>query len=410
MRHVDVPERTSSLAGSAAPSTNLTRESLAISIKSLSSSMRSLKIFDAAYWDTRRELLMSEIQLGEIRMEEKEELHLKKGGSLTDSAWIHRRESFEAERQSMNEEVRAALKVPAILLQDARNRAGYSRPSNLLAEKAFIEPPVRCFQGNRARDGTVQSNFGKNLVAAYNSKHPDNNSIWCPVLHTFEDNQDNRVAAHIFPRRLGRRLMNQIFGIEADEDLYGVRNGMIIAPTIEAKFDRFQVVIVPAKPRTEANPVDDWVLRIVDHQIDDYKVHEIGKTFKELDGRPLVFRSNARPAARYLYFHYVVSMLLAKSNRSRKTGVMGIASKDIVWATPGKYIRQNMLAALIRGFGDVDPTAREAYEEYAICETDASSSEDVSRLSREVVSVCLDVREEQELVGGSLVGTEEEDY
>lgn len=142
--------------------------------------------------------------------------------------------------------------------------------------------------------------------------------------------------------------------------------------------------------------MDDWVLRIINHQIDDHKVHEIGKTFKELDGRPLVFRSNARPAARYLYFHYAVSMLLAKSDQSPKTGVISIASKDIVWATPGKYIRQNVLAALVREFGDGDPTAIEAFEEHGICETDALSSEDISRLSQKVVSVCQNGTEEEE--------------
>ena len=402
MQHEQVPERSSSLAVLAAPSRNLTRKNLTKSIDSLNESLKSLEVFDAEYWDTRRQLLGFELELKELQIEEKKELHLKKGGSLTDPAWIDESEWYKAEIKSIREAIIVARKEPELILQDARKRAECSRPIDTLAEEAFEEVLPRSFQGNGPRERTVQSNFRKDLVAAYHSKHPDDGSLWCPVLHTFDDNPDNRVAAHIFPRRLGQRVMNQIFGLEANEDLYGVRNGLIISPTIEAKFDKFQVVIVPAKPRTAANPVDDWVLRIVDHQIDDYKVHDIGKTFKELDGRPLVFLSNARPATRYLYFHYVVSMLLANSNRSRKTGVISTASKNIVWATPGKYICQNLLAALMREFGDVDPTATEAFREHAISETDASSSKVVSHLSGEIADVCREgMEEEAEIVAST---------
>ncbi|KAI4131439.1 MAG: hypothetical protein LQ347_002978 [Umbilicaria vellea] len=394
MQQVEVPERASWFALSTTSSRHLVKNNLTLSINSLYSILRSLEVFDAAYWDTRRQSLGFELELQEIRMLEEKELHLKEGGSLTDPAWILKSERYEAEIRSIEDAIRVARKEPELILQDARNRAKHPRPRNLLAEKAFVESQLECFQGTGAQDGTAQSKFRHDLVEVYNSEHPDQQSIWCPVLHTFDDNTDNRVAAHIFPRRLGLRLMNLIFGPEAEEDLFGVRNGMIISAPIKAKFDKFQVVIVPAQPRTEAHAVDDWVLRTVNHQIDDYKVHEIGKTFKEIDGRPLVFRSNARPAARYLYFHYVVSMLLAKSDRNRKTGVISIASEDIVWATPGKYLRQNMLAALIREFGDVDPTATEAFQEHAIGETDGSSSEDVKRLSRKVVSVCQERTEE----------------
>lgn len=367
------------------------------SIDSLNSSLKSFEVFEAGYWDTRRQLLEFELELKELKLEEREELHLRKGGSLSDSAWIDEREWYRAEIKSIREAIPVARKEPELILQDARNRAKCCRPIDTLAEKSFVEVLLRSFQGNGPREPTVQSNFRKNLIAAYHSKHPEDGSVWCPILHTFDNNPaDNRAAAHIFPRRLGQRAMNQIFGLEANEDLYGVRNGMIILPAIESRFDKFQVVIVPAKPRTEANPVDDWVLRIVDHQLDDYKVHEIGKTFKELDGRPLVFLSNARPAARYLYFHYVVSMLLAKSDRSRKTGAISIASTNVVWATPGKYIRQNVLAALVREFGGVDPTATDVFKEHAICETDASSSEDVSQLSQELASVCQEGTEEED--------------
>ncbi|KAI4127140.1 MAG: hypothetical protein LQ347_004724 [Umbilicaria vellea] len=393
MQHPQVPERTSSLS---VRSKTLTKKDLNKSIDSLRSSLKSLEVFDAAYWDTRREALGFELQLHELQAAEREELHLSKGGSLDDPAWIEEKEWSRGDIKDIREAIKVARRKPELILEDATNRAEYSRPMDRLAEKSFVEVLLRSFQGNGPRQPTVQSNFRKDLIATYHSKHPEDDSLWCPVLHTFEKDTDNRVAAHIFPRRLGQRAMNQIFGLESNEGLYGVRNGMIIASIIEKKFDKFQVVIVPAKPRTEGNPVDDWVLRIVDHQIDHLKIHDIGKTYKELDGQPLVFLSSARPAARYLYFHYVVAMLLAKSNRSRKTGTISTASKNVVWATPGKYIRQNMLAALVQEFGDVDPSATEVFKEHIICESDASASEDVSGLSQKLASACQDGLEEED--------------
>lgn len=64
-------------------------------------------------------------------------------------------------------------------------------------------------------------------------------------------------------------------------------------------------------------------------------------TWKQLDGRKPLFRSQHRPAARYLYFHYCVQVL----RRAWKAGagqraVFGLYDEHgkPYWDTPGRYM------------------------------------------------------------------------
>ena len=171
-----------------------------------------------------------------------------------------------------------------------------------------MEIVLRCFQETDGpRSNIQQSNFKRDLIQAYNLRDPeDDEGLWCPIMQRFDINPLNRKASHLFPRALGQKATNQIFGPGAHEDLSGVRNGLVMSPLIEGNYDTHKLVIVPKRARTDSNAVDELVLRIVDHQIDNNPVHELSMTYKELDGRQLKFLSDARPAARYLYFQYVV--------------------------------------------------------------------------------------------------------
>ncbi|KAI9811120.1 MAG: hypothetical protein M1826_003315 [Phylliscum demangeonii] len=70
----------------------------------------------------------------------------------------------------------------------------------------------------------------------------------------------------------------------------------------------------------------------------------------ELDKRKLVFPSDYRPAARSLYFHYVISPLYAK-RLGRKGWAQAGTTAEKMWATPGPYLRTSMLRALALHFG-----------------------------------------------------------
>ena len=99
-----------------------------------------------------------------------------------------------------------------------------------------------------------------------------------------------------------------------------VTNGLLISSAIEDNFDKGVLVIVPDLPdRPPRNRLAAWLksptreykLRIIDTswELIDNPVHARGLTWRQLDGRRLLFRSEHRPAARYLYFHYCIQVL-----------------------------------------------------------------------------------------------------
>jgi hypothetical protein len=72
-------------------------------------------------------------------------------------------------------------------------------------------------------------------------------------------------------------------------------------------------------------------------------IHTTEKTWNDLDGQPVAFRSNQRPRARYLYFYYVVSVLGRSWNENKHWDLFKKELGKKVWATPGRYLKKNML-------------------------------------------------------------------
>ena len=72
----------------------------------------------------------------------------------------------------------------------------------------------------------------------------------------------------------------------------------------------------------------------------------------ELDGKRVSFRGKARPQARYLYYHYCVTMLRRSwNNGDQKAGVLNDELGKPFWATPGPYLRKRILTALVEEMG-----------------------------------------------------------
>ncbi|OJJ45725.1 hypothetical protein ASPZODRAFT_152732 [Penicilliopsis zonata CBS 506.65] len=216
------------------------------------------------------------------------------------------------------------------------------------------------------RDSSEQSNFRDRLLQDYNSLR-DDKLIWCPILHTWID-PENATAAHLFSYKHGQASMDAIFGHTRPAELFSSRNGLIIASQIEKFFDAGVLVIVPDIPeRPTRSMLSAWLyqktpreykLRIIDSSWEKLGRPVLsmdhGTTWKDLDGRKLRFRSNFRPAARYLYFHYCLQVL----RRAWKVGPGQRAAFHLqdelgkpFWGTPGRYMARNMLRALVEELG-----------------------------------------------------------
>ncbi|KAI9656989.1 MAG: hypothetical protein M1829_000362 [Trizodia sp. TS-e1964] len=215
-------------------------------------------------------------------------------------------------------------------------------------ELAFCSLLLEAYEKND-RPSSLQSPFRRDLIDSYKSLSVDeagNETFWCPISSRYYE-LENSVAAHVFPWFFGSTVMSLVFGKESAQELFSSRNGIIISKTIESKFDKHLVVIVPAPDQTTEQPITRWIFRVVDKSILRRWVVINQLTFEDIDGKELEFLSDARPAARYLYFHYVIALLRArKYNRGSGWLLEEAARKQYVWATPGKYIRENMLKLL----------------------------------------------------------------
>ena len=71
----------------------------------------------------------------------------------------------------------------------------------------------------------------------------------------------------------------------------------------------------------------------------------------ELEGRKLVFRTNFRPRSRYLYWHYVVSVLklsyLKRKLDTEHDNQVGCA----YWGTGGKWLKSSHMKAFTAEVG-----------------------------------------------------------
>jgi HNH endonuclease len=219
--------------------------------------------------------------------------------------------------------------------------------------------------GPGKRDSRTQSNFRSALLDNYNARHPEENWVWCPILGGWRFSTDI-VAGHIFPYMHGQATMNAIFGKMRHDELFSPRNGLIISKEVEEYFDSGKIVIVPdLSPKPSITQILAWSrsqprrykTRIIDPtwaKLDRLINPCSNTTWRYLDNKPLEFRSDFRPRARYLYFHYCVQILRRAWQCGTGEGAV-LSLRDelnhLYWGTVGKHLPRNMLRAFVEELG-----------------------------------------------------------
>lgn len=231
-------------------------------------------------------------------------------------------------------------------------------------ESAFAAALLHLYKdpkkGNN-RDKTLQSNMRRDTIAAYCShgsieKVNDAriaNGLRCTLLGEYFDPDDIN-AAHIVPVRLGVELADYIFGKGTGARLFSTDNCLMLHKKVESAFDKGILVFVPAD--MSERPIRRWKAVLLNEASKNQPLYfKNYQKLSDLDGVELKFRSEHRPAARFLYYHFVVSLLRCRQQRepgwenawtNLRTGQP--------WATPGRYLRQSMLLVLARTAGDLD--------------------------------------------------------
>lgn len=199
---------------------------------------------------------------------------------------------------------------------------------------------------------TEQSLMRRSAIQVYESaKGAETGSLWCPVSHQYLESQDMK-AAHIVPRRLPPSFLDYIFGNGNGSRLHTADNCLIVHQTVERHFDNGDFVIIPADPSEQ--PIMTWKIQVTkDSAINaGMGTERLGK----INGRHLKFMNNKRPAARFLYYHLIMTLLINKRNRQPgwEKYLVELPSKKL-FARPGRYLRNSMLLTLAKSAGDLDP-------------------------------------------------------
>lgn len=83
--------------------------------------------------------------------------------------------------------------------------------------------------------------------------------------------------------------------------------------------------------------------------------HLIFYILSDLDGREIEFPTTHRPAARFLYYHFLMMLLHCRHYRHyRQPGWEEVWAKLKTcqpWPTPGRYLRESMLVGLAKATG-----------------------------------------------------------
>ncbi|KAJ5335473.1 hypothetical protein N7452_007876 [Penicillium brevicompactum] len=152
------------------------------------------------------------------------------------------------------------------------------------------------------------------MIREYGAQWPGYDHLWCPVLGDWRNNR-SVVAAHLFGYMHGQATMDAIFGKRKHLQLFSPQNGILVSAYIEDYLDSGKLIIVPDledRPKLTdlicwlKSPVRNLKMRVLDpnwSKMDTQISRDLPLKYKDLDNRRLIFKTDFRPAARYLKKH-----------------------------------------------------------------------------------------------------------
>ncbi|KAI9772640.1 MAG: hypothetical protein M1840_000234 [Geoglossum simile] len=273
------------------------------------------------------------------------------------------------------------------------------------------------------RNSTMQSNMRRDTIAAYQALGSDSRAvddprtaagIRCAISGEYFSPGDVK-AAHIVPVHLGVELADYIFGMGTGARLFSIDNCLMLHKDLERAFDKGILVIVPVN--SAEKPSRRWKAVLLNEACRNEVLYfKTLATMTEVDGMELTFQTEHRPAARFLYYHFVVSLLRCRQQREpgwENAWVKLRTGKP--WPTPGRYLRESMLLSLARTVRDLEDGEIETLiQERTFDVPERLADDEEKEVARRVLDVhqeleerCL-LREENLRIYGS-DGEDEED-
>lgn len=237
------------------------------------------------------------------------------------------------------------------VLRDLDEREGKALELGPDTKGAFVHTLLELYKDldvSRARARSVQSAMVKAAKQAYQpSKGAPEGKYWCPISKDFFD-CDSFKAAHIIPQSLEEGLVDYIFGKGESTRLNTADNCLYIHSSAEKSFDNGNFVLLPRDPHE--SPIKTWRIQVTNS----FAVNcDMGRTrLGALHDTDVQFLTDSRPASRFLYYHFVVTLLRNKlyRNPGYETYLVELLSGK-PFAIPGKYLRRSMLLTLAKFAG-----------------------------------------------------------
>lgn len=202
------------------------------------------------------------------------------------------------------------------------------------------------------RSSAVQSHMKQTAMMVYEAEKgaPVKGKVWCCISQDYFD-QTNVRAAHIVPHALGPGLVDYIFGTGSGSRLDTSDNCLLMQDSVERAFDNGNFVLLPVD--ASESPILRWKIQITNL----VAMHtDMGRvSLKDLNGKEVSFKNENRPASRFLYYHFVVTLLRNKRDRQpgwEKSSAELPTGKP--FATMGRYMRETMLLTLAKNAGDLN--------------------------------------------------------
>lgn len=186
---------------------------------------------------------------------------------------------------------------------------------------------------------------------AYDAPCSDPPMLWCPITRAWHDTL-SMTTAHIVPYGIGEITAAYIFGLPIDEGwtaIWSYKNGLLLHSRVEQAMDAAQLLIVP-----DVDSGEGLKVVILDDSILEKSPFVGGPKYRELNNTKLIFKTEARPLKRYLYFLCIISLFrrhrfyVEGSERDQAKLKMGE-----IWGSPGKWMRCSIIRALALELGDI---------------------------------------------------------
>ncbi|KAI9769415.1 MAG: hypothetical protein M1840_004117 [Geoglossum simile] len=236
------------------------------------------------------------------------------------------------------------------------------------------------------RNKNHHDKWKQGLRELYNAVLPSNSTfslgkpvsgelIWCPITKKYAGPL-YRCAAHIIPHFMGYENVAWMLGDGGDmaagfSHIWNLKNGLIMSKELERKFHAGDFVIVPIP--TENGAPQRLRFLLLNTAYGHHQYLETREHYSELDGMELEFKGNGRPGLRYLYWHYVTSILRAVRWETAGWDDLKRRFPDgSIWATPGPYLRRSMVRQLGIAIGDYEPKEEEFKE--GVCDGEGQKS------------------------------------